>query len=294
MRTRRDDNKRAGDLPLAVTALVALAACSSAQTSTGTPALAPETDCPATHHMTLDTCVGAPPVGYGHLPSRPLEWGATSAGALYFGRLVCPGGGLAISERVREPGESLPPGVSAWEVHCPGDEAPRKWYVSARKCGSPCPPDGLHVIPQAALQRYLASVEAFEGGQPAPALDLAQAAVTLAPPNELLTLWLGTMLEQNGRASEAVAYYEAAIRMNPDDPEHKLFLARAQRAAGHEAPYRAAVTDLLAKLPGGHPLVPELQCLQSEILRHDGKTAEASTLAQRACAAGKADCCPAK
>ncbi len=274
--------------------LASLLGCAGVETGRIDSAVEHAVDCPATHELTLQSCGGPPPVGYGSLPSKPLEWGATRAGALYFGRLVCPGGGLAMSERTATRPELADQGVEVWEVRCPGDQTPRVWYATPRRCGNPCPPDGLRVIPQPALHRYLASVEAFESGDTKSALARIDEAVTLAPPNELLTLWKGTMLEQSGRPLEAVAFYEAAVRMNPDEPAHKLFLARAQRAAGHDAPYRSAILDLLAKLPSGHPLVPELQCLQAEILKKDGKTAEAQTLAATACKNGQADCCPGK
>ncbi len=271
-----------------------VAACSGAATDRDDPTVEPVVDCMATHELTLHSCAAPSPVGYGSLPSKPLEWGATRAGALYFGRLVCPGGGLAMTERAQATSELTAQGVEAWEVRCPGDPTPRTWYATPRKCGNPCPPDGLRVIPQPALQRYLASVEAFEEGDAKRALERIDEAVALAPPNELLTLWKGTMLEQTGHAVEAVPYYEAAVRMNPDEPAHKLFLARAQRAAGHDAPYRSAVNDLLGKLPAGHPLVPELQCLKAEMLKKDGKNAESSALAAAACKAGHADCCGVK
>jgi hypothetical protein len=251
-------------------------------------------DCPATHDLSLQSCATPPPVGYGTLSSRPLEWGATRAGALYFGRLVCPSGGLAMTERMQNRADLALEGTETWEVRCPGDPTPHIWYATPRKCGNPCPPDGLRVIPQPALQRYLASVSAFEAGDTKTALARIDEAVALAPPNELLTLWKGTMLEQSGRGLEAVAFYEAAVRMNPDEPAHKLFLARAQRAAGHNEPYRAAIEDLLGKLPNAHPLVPELQCLKAELLKQDGKTKEAYALAQTACRNGHAECCPAK
>ena len=268
-------------------------ACGGVETR-AEPALESVIDCPATHELTLQSCAGPASVGYGSLPSKPLEWGATRAGALYFGRLVCPGGGLAMTERAQSGALLSLDGVEAWEVRCPGDQTPRIWYATPRKCGNPCPPDGLRVIPQSALQRYIASVEAFDAGDTKLALQRIDEAVVLAPPNELLTLWKGTMLEQSGRPLEAVAYYEAAVRMNPDEPSHKLFLARAQRTAGHEAPYRSAVDDLLAKLPSGHPLVPELQCLKAELLAKDGKSAEAQALATKACQNSHADCCPGK
>ena len=269
-----------------------LAACSGPRSGDDEPLTEHAVDCPATQALTLQSCTAQLPVGYGSLPSKPLEWGATRAGALYFGRLVCPNGGLAMTERTETRPELSAEGTEAWEVRCPGDPTPRTWYATPRRCGNPCPPDGLRVIPQLALQRYLASVAAFEAADIQLALQRVDEAVALAPPNELLTLWKGTMLEQSGRPLEAVPYYEAAVRMNPDEPAHKLFLARAQRAAGHEPPYRAAIDDLLAKLPGGHPLVPELQCLKAELLNKDGKTAEAHALAATACQGGQADCCP--
>ncbi len=271
-----------------------LASCGAVATGGDEPLAEPAVDCPATHTLNAQSCSASLPVGYGSLRSKPLEWGATRAGALYFGRLVCPNGGLAMTERTDAPVDTAGDAVETWEVHCPGDPTPRIWYATPRRCGNPCPPDGLRVIPQPALQRYLASVAAFEAGDAVLALQRIDEAVALAPPNELMTLWKGTMLEQTGRALEAVPFYEAAVRMNPDEPAHKLFLARAQRAAGHEAPYRSAIEDLLGKLPSGHPLVPELQCLKAELLRHDGKLAEAHALADTACKGGQADCCPGK
>ena len=280
--------RRAASLVVAVVGL--LAGCAAPRAEVADPVGETAVDCPATHEIVLQTCSGPQPVGYGSLPSKPLEWGATRAGALYFGRLVCPGGGLALSERV-VPERPLAEGVEAWQVRCPGNPTPHLWYTTARRCGNPCPPDGLTVIPQSALQRYLASVAAFDEGDAQRALRLVDVAVGLAPENELLTLWKATMLEQTGHAAEAVPLFEAAVRMNPDAPAHKLFLARSQRAIGHEQPYRAAVADLLGRLPPGHALIPELQCLQADLLKRDGKLPEAQTLAATACKGGHADCC---
>lgn len=289
------DVKIATVLTLTMASALLAVACSGVDAARGEQAAREGTaDCPATHELTMQTCLTSPPVGYGTLASKPLEWGATRAGAIYFGRLVCPGGGLAMSSRSQPRTDLALEGIETWEIRCPGDPSPHIWYATPRKCGNPCPPDGLRVIPEAALERYLASVAAFETGDVKLALARVDEAVRLAPPNELLMLWKGTMLEQSGRSLEAVPFYEAAVRMNPDEPAHKLFLARAQRAAGHEAPYRSAILDLLSKLPSGHPLVPELQCLEAELLKRDGKEAESYALAQLSCKNGHSECCPGK
>ncbi len=262
-----------------------VAQCSGAQQAepAASGQTAPPSDCPATRTVKVGQCRGNTQPGYGISPARPLQWGLTAAGGLYFGRLLCPSGALAQSRRINRTG-------NVWEVRCPDDPATHTWYLSAQ-CGDPCPPEGFQVIPDEALQHYLQSVRAQENGDLAGAEAQARTAARLAPPNELLTSWLATVLVRMGQLSDAIKLYEFAIRMNPEDPEPKLYLAMAQRVAGHAEVYEAALVDLLAKLPPSHVLVPELQCLQAEVLQTQGRAVQAKALADAACKGGFDGCC---
>jgi hypothetical protein len=246
----------------------------------------PTSDCPATRTLRLGTCHRDEPPGYGTSPARPLQWGVTAAGGLYFGRLLCPSGALATAHRKPRQGALVP-----WEVRCPGDPTEHVWYTTPTQCADPCPPEGFSVIPDDALQTYVASVDAQQAGNTELALKKAREAAHMAPANELLGAWLGQTLVQAGQAQDAVPLFEAVVRMNPEDPEPKLYLAMAQRAAGHAEPYHAAVADLLTKLPPSHPLVPELQCLRAEHLQELGHTAEAQSLVTASCQGGWQGCC---
>jgi tetratricopeptide (TPR) repeat protein len=251
------------------------------------------TDCPAARAITVATCSKPQPPGYGTHMARPLRWGPTVNGGLYFGRLVCPNGGLATARSTAR-GPNARERAQEWHVRCPGEEADHVWYSMPGMCGDPCPPEGFQVIPEGALEAYAASMDALEAGDLKKALGKAREATRLAPVNELLTSWQGNVLVQAGEAREAVPLFEAAVRMNPDDPEPKLYLAMAQRAAGFTAPYHAAVADLLSKLQAAHPLVPQLKCLQAEHLRAQGKEDEAMTLATESCRAGYEGCCQSR
>jgi hypothetical protein len=243
-------------------------------------------DCPATAELQLASCRQGRVPGYGTEPARPLQWGVTAAGGLYFGRLVCPQGALATAHRRVRGGA-----IDTWDVRCPGEDAAHVWYTAPAQCGDPCPPDGFHVIPDAALQAYMASVQAHQADDIPRAVAKAREANRLAPPNELMAAWFGAMLVQSGNSLEAIPIFEAVVRMNPDEPEPKLYLAMAQRAAGHAEPYHAAVAALLTKLAPNHPLVAELQCLRAEHLHEVGQPTDSSALATQSCQAGFQGCC---
>ncbi len=276
--------------------------CSSATQvapPTGEPPTGPSPNdehglCPSARGLTVETCRAQhPPAGYGTTLAVPVEWGVTSAGAMYFGRLLCPSGALAVAQRRQYPGLSKTP-HEEWTLHCPGEVENHTWYTNPQKCGNPCPPEGFMVIPSAALRAYMASVERLQSGDLGRAQQQAELAVKLAPPNELLTSWLATMLTQTGKPEKAVELFESVIRMNPEDPHPKLYLAMAQRAAGYDGPYHAAIAELLTKLPEDHPLVAELKCLRAEKLRADGKAPEAARLTAESCKGGWDACCADK
>ena len=268
--------------------LLALSACGAAElTGAREP---PNAFCPAARALTVATCTKTQPVGYGTHMSRPLRWGQTVNGGLYFGRLVCPAGGLA-SARSTARGPNAHDRAQEWHVRCPGDETEHIWYTMPGACGDPCPPEGFKVIPEEALHAYGESMDALQSGDLKLALAKARESNRLAPPNELLASWQGNVMVQAGAAKDAVPLFEAVVRMNPDDPEPKLYLAMAQRAAGLAEPYHAAVLDLLSKLQAAHPLVPQLQCLHAEHLREQGKTSEAMGLATESCRGGFEGCC---
>lgn len=272
-------------LVLVLTVLATLpTGCAGDPVVRSTPSMV--SDCPATRNLRLGTCHRGQAPGYGTSPARPLQWGVTAAGGLYFGRLVCPSGALATAHRKPRQGAVVP-----WEVECPGDPAPHVWYTEPNRCADPCPPEGFSVIPDDALQTYVASLDAQQAGDSELALKKAKEAAHMAPANEMLGLWLAQAMVQAGQAQDAVPLFEAVVRMNPEDPEPKLFLAMAQRAAGHPEPYHAAVADLLAKLPPSHPLLPELQCLRAEHLQELGQHPEAQKLATASCEGGWQGCC---
>lgn len=99
--------------------------------------------CPSARGLTVETCRAKhPPAGYGTTPQVPVEWGVTSAGAMYFGRLLCPSGALAVAQRRQYPGISKTP-HEEWTLHCPGEVENHTWYTNPQKCGNPCPPEGF-------------------------------------------------------------------------------------------------------------------------------------------------------
>jgi len=219
--------------------------------------------------------------------------------------LLCENGGEPSSRRLGSltpPVEYRPTGrhigalrrsdmLDQYEVICPGDTAPRVFYVNSYRCGAPCFPAGFRALSDEAQQQLSAALAALKQERFVEALEHAQRARALEPASELVHARLGTALFVTKRYDEAFSEFQQARAIDAKDPQYRLHAAMAKLATGDTRYYRTVVEELLAELPAQHPLVEELHCRHAHALRRDGELDRAQPLAKRACAAGRAECC---
>lgn len=252
-----------------------------------------------------ERCIGLP-AGYGTTAEQPLEWGMGGVRALYFGRLVCAGGGWATTRRLGSSGDAPVASTSPrsgfgaavdsdildrWEVACPG-APPIYLFSNMYRCGSPCPPPPLTVMPAAAEASYRASFDAMKAQDVDTALRLAEETVRLAPASERNQSWLGVTRLQAHQYDGAIEAFDAARKMIPGaGHQYGVYIAEAHKRRGDLDRYFAQLDATLAELPAGHALVPELQCKLVSKLERAGDKAGAKALATTACAGGYERCC---
>jgi Flp pilus assembly protein TadD len=88
---------------------------------------------------------------------------------------------------------------------------------------------------------------------------------------------LAELLEQGGRAAQAVEHARAALDIEPGELRHAVRLAAALRAAGQKGEADAIEADLLRSAPSD----PALLALIAWSFRDDGRAAEAEAIVRR-------------
>ncbi|MBI4511152.1 MAG: hypothetical protein HY698_16085 [Deltaproteobacteria bacterium] len=260
-------------------------------------------------------CAETVPEGYGMTKDMPLEWGleAASRGVLWMNRLACENGGKPETHREGNVGPASVTSISprspmtgmagarvpdidivdAWQVRCPGRE-PFTLYTNMYRCGNPCPPFKMRLIPARAKKLHEASVRALEEKRFEDALAHAQEALRLAPGVETYLAWLGAVYFVFDRPEDALPLLEAARAIDPRSPLHRLHIGAVHDELGHLVEYAGILDELLQELPPDHALVPELKCRKAGVLKRAGKPDEAIALAADACGAGFNRCCEAR
>ena len=245
------------------------------------------------------------PAGYGELATMPLEWGAgaSSGRSLWFGRMTCASGGSPRVERLdmvgpapRTPTSPKSPLmvealdiVERWQITCPG-QAPRVVYHNLYRCGSPCPPRGLELLPAQPFGDYLESLRAHRARRMDEAYKLASRAHHGAPTAALFMVWLAALSNEQGKHEQALSLYELALERHMEDDE--LELRRAETLLMLERPQQAQLelARVIARWPVAHPLMGYALCLRSTALMTLDE-AQSVALARQSCALGESICC---
>jgi hypothetical protein len=248
------------------------------------------------------------PDGYGTTAEAPLEWGLAARGneALYFGRLICPNGATADTTRVGSIGaapvrsaaplaDEEPFGgtdiLDAWSVSCPGLPTVTL-YANTYRCGNPCPPPPYRLLPATATTALERSRVALDAQDLETAAGAAKEAATAEPESEIVQAWLGMVLLRADRPVPALDAFQAAQRMDPFDPWHRLHEAYAYQALEQGDRAEAVLDELRATLPSDHELTGDVTCMKAWAVRSRVGEAEARGLAEAACARGVGACCP--
>lgn len=298
---------------LRITTLISL--CAQAVGCTSTPTPAPQaqpaarpkpvqTQCPApTLEVEPTLCQGLPSK-HGQVPELPLEWGVDVVGEqLWFGRLVCEDGAMPKLrlEGVYGPAPKAslaPPSptqsealdlLDRWTLRCPGQPAMTLYY-NLYRCGSPCPPLGVSLLPAAAFKDYLASLEAHGARRLEEAYELATRALDASPESELFRLWLATLANERGLHERALLLYEEAAARYTSDAQLQLRRAETLLLLDRPREAEALLTKLLDALPSTHKERPYSMCLHATaVMLFDLE--RSAPLARAACQAGASSCC---
>ncbi len=251
-------------------------------------------------------CAESVDADYGLTPRTPAEWGlGAGTGTLWFGRLVCADGTMAEIYRQGNIGTAPVPSDSPlneqgdeagaadildlWIVECP-DAEPIKVYHNLYRCGSPCPPPTLALIPADAYEAFVDSQRHFEEGNTSAGMDAAERAFRLAPDIELVVLWWAIQLAERARYDEALKVFALASDLNPHDPFADI--QRAEILVGQERMEEARVllNDITARIDNDFEYLPLVQCLRASAMYQTAPD-EARALASKACEAGVDRCC---
>lgn len=261
--------------------------------------------CPkAFTEVTPQQCASLPR-GYGEQPGMPAEWGiGAGTGKLWFGRLMCPDGAMPLQLRrvgniggASTPSQS-PPSSSArrpldivdkWEVTCP-QRAPIIVYHNMYRCGSPCPPATLKLLPAKAFSSLAGSLSAYQRGDLAEADTIATQGLSHAPNYELMLIWASQVKARQDRHAEALKLLERADAIHPNSPSIQLNMVESLVALDRHADALRQIQAVEKTLPAQDPKTPRLQCLKASALLPT-EPAQARKLAASACAAGEKRCC---
>lgn len=263
-----------------------------------------QAQCPSpTLEIAPELCQGLPSQ-HGQVPQQPLEWGvAVSGELLWFGRLVCQDGAMPKLrlEGVYGPApktSSSPPSptqsealdlLDKWTLSCPGQPA-LTLYHNLYRCGSPCPPLGVSLLPATSFEDYLASQEAHSARRLEEAYDLATRALEASPESELFRLWLASLANERGLHERALLLYEEAAARYALDVQ--LQLRRAETLLLLDRPREAEelLSKLLDSLATTHKQRPYAMCLHATaVMLFDLE--RSATLTRAACQAGASSCC---
>lgn len=134
--------------------------------------------------------------------------------------------------------------------------------------------DALAVADTMTIPAHQAMVRArvaLARGDSAEALKLFENGMRLWPNNAVARYYAGVAAEQSGEFKRAIEHYRYAMRIDSEETDAYLRLARLQVAAGHD---RAAL-DVLEFAPGGRPDELAAALLHTRLLARQGKAKEA-------------------
>ena len=244
----------------------------------------------------------------GHGTARaPLEWGRGAVGdrQLWLGRLACSDGAVPTVQRLHEADDRvrsraprsdvwLSPdaeeSLSVWSVRCPG-QPEQQWVANPYRCGVLAPPAGFQLLPVEASIAVDATRAALQAREEGLALSLADAAVSSAPEFEVTHLTRAAARMALGDPGSALASFEDAAAIHPDNIAGLYARVVLLRAAGELEAAQPLAFRLLEVTPSRHPQRPSALCLAALSHQERGEAAEALTLAGRACAQGFSACC---
>ncbi|MCB9681705.1 MAG: hypothetical protein H6733_09560 [Alphaproteobacteria bacterium] len=255
------------------------------------------------------TCTPDP--GAGTDPRHALAWAEQATGSLWSGRLLCPSGALANATRVQWRAqahqESLPESqaridagdlidvdiVDRWTVSCPGEDD-HVWFANIYRCGNPCPPDGFTVFPDEAAAAVRTGYAQLELGDTLNASLLAARALSAAPDTEPPYRLLYQIALKSQKVDTALKALDALEELRPGDADLLVRHALVAGGAGRRAELDEVLLALRLVAKEGHPLAPEVACLETLRARMDGAPAEVVDAGVRAaCDGGSSICCQA-
>ncbi len=237
--------------------------------------------------------------------AAPVEWGSKAGrGTLYFGRLMCEdgadpavrrvgSGGKVSSEAPEDPAmkSMMFDIVDLWEVTCPG-KAPQVVYHNLYRCGDPCPPAGLSILPAQAEGELRVSLEQLRADDIEGAWVHGQNALKLAPESERLLRWNALLAARRRDAAASASYGARALAKNPDRHGTRILRAQMLLRLGKKKEAARDASYLESNLKPGSTYAPTLMCLQAELLRGEaGKEAQMKDGIDKACQAGSKRCC---
>lgn len=239
--------------------------------------------CPSpTSQLSASACLHAPP-GRGLSADVPLAWGAaaTDGGALWFDRLRCTDGATP---------EVVQASAVVWEVSCPLDMAPAQWFVDSETCGSPCPPEGVSVMPvdAANLERQASAALAEE--RTGDALHFVGMSISRYPHYASTWRIAGLARAATGDHAGALEAFRTTLYLDPRDGRAAYYAVRAAHSAEAWEEARDRAAELAPLLAGSPEVQAEVQCVEA-VSRLNLGDASGAPLAIQACAAGASGCC---
>lgn len=238
--------------------------------------------CPSpASQLSASACLHAP-AGRGLSADVPLAWGAeATSGALWFDRLRCDDG--ATPEVVRA-------SVVVWEVSCPLDLEPARWFVDPESCGSPCPPQGVSVMPvdAANLERQASTALAEE--RTGDALHFVGMSISRYPHYASTWRLAGLARAATGDHPGALEAFQTALELDPRDGRAAYYAVRAAHSAASWEEARDRAAALAPLLEGAPDVQAEVRCVEAVARLRLGDPGGAP-LAVAACAAGANGCC---
>lgn len=238
-------------------------------------------------------------------PTNPAEWGMDGGGkTLWFGRLTCASGAIPKIVREKTYGRAPSPSTSSaspstegtldvldqWLVSCP-DKASFRLFHNIYRCGDPCPPGLLKLMPSNAFEHYKSSQRALQNQSINKAVELAKKAYQRAPYIEVLILWYALVLTASNEHQSALMLYERALAINPNSISTALRRLEALLVLKRHKEVIKLGEQLLKKVEDRHTQRPYLLCLYATSLATED-TQRAALLSQRACQLGELGCCP--
>ena len=166
------------------------------------------------------------------------------------------------------------------------------WYVSAEgACSSPCPPDGMVLLPAQARVLERVAEEALGEGRLGDALRDAVALTEQA--GAFASSWsqLGAAQAANHNYRAAREAFDHAARIDPLTVDYAWYAALAAWSASDWVDASARATALLGRLGSDDDRRPDAMCMEASARDRLGESGAAALL-EAACIAGATGCCP--